>query len=48
MLNEPGSAAPGAGPQQPQQSQPGPGGEQARPETTISVTAQEKESIDRV
>ena len=50
MLNspeEPGSAAPGEGPQQPQPGLGGLGGEQPRP-MTINVTAQEKEAIDRV
>lgn len=50
MLNSPddaGSAAPAAGSQAPQ---PGAGGEQLgpAPAMTISVTAQEKEAIDRV
>ena len=53
MLNspEPSGEAPAAGQQQQQQQQPaqqGSGGEQPRPAMTISVTAQEKEAIDRV
>ena len=50
MLNSPepsGGDAPAAGSQQ-QPAQQGSAGEQPRPAMTISVTAQEKEAIDRV